>query len=393
MGIQTHSDNRVLNLFRSVAALAVVLGHVRLLFFEDYSTANHDGVTALLYSLTSLGSEAVIVFFVMSGYWVGGSVIGRFRSSAFRWGDYANARLTRLWLVLIPALLLTLILDKVGGSAFPDSDVYANPQIYAGVPAAPSYSPLTFIGNLLFLQDIHLPVFGSNQPLWSLAYEAWYYLLFPALLAAFWHGGSRRRKLIGGLLAVIAILVSGPAVIGLFPAWLVGALVAGLKKPISEIFARVSTFAVAAIRLTAIVVIVGTAVFVHEVDFPFGLDPLLLGVVTALGMCPFVTDVQWSGRPGRVLDALSWTAHSSYSLYAIHMPIIVFAAAALVPARSDRWTISPGPVALYVLIIAGCCLLAYVFARFTERKTGSVRRWAASITTRAKARAGASSAP
>jgi peptidoglycan/LPS O-acetylase OafA/YrhL len=77
------ADNRVLNVFRSAAALAVVLGHVRLLFFEDYATADHDPVTAVLYALTSLGSEAVIVFFVMSGYWVGGSVIAGFRAGAF----------------------------------------------------------------------------------------------------------------------------------------------------------------------------------------------------------------------------------------------------------------------------------------------------------------------
>jgi ribosome recycling factor len=29
--------------------------------------------------------------------------------------------------------------------------------------------PATFIGNLLFLQTVAVPTFGSNTPLWSLA--------------------------------------------------------------------------------------------------------------------------------------------------------------------------------------------------------------------------------
>ncbi|RIJ52515.1 acyltransferase [Clavibacter lycopersici] len=367
------ADNRVLNVFRSAAALAVVLGHVRLLFFEDYATAAHDPVTAILYSLTSLGSEAVIVFFVMSGYWVGGSVIAGFRAHSFSWGRYASARLTRLWLVLVPALLLTLLLDLVGAHLLPAAGVYADPTPYESIPADPSYAPLTFLGNVAFMQGLHVPVLGTNSPLWSLAYEAWYYLLFPALLAAFWPGGSVRRRAMGAVLVLVAVVVSGPLVLGLFPAWVLGAVVAALAPRLRVLISSWPPRLLAVARGSSIPLIVLAAVAAHEVSLPFRLGALILAAVTALGISLFVTDVTWTGRAGRLLGAAGWTAHSSYSLYAIHMPIVVLLAAAVVPSHAARWTLSPGSVAGYLAVIAVCCLVAYVFARFTERKTDVVR--------------------
>ncbi|OUE27589.1 Acyltransferase family protein [Clavibacter michiganensis] len=353
----------------------MVFGHVRLLLIEDYATANHDPLTAVLYSLTSLGSEAVIVFFVLSGYWVGGSVISGMRARTFSWARYANARLTRLWLVLIPALLLTVLVDAVGASLLGTADVYARPDLYTGIPADPSYSPLTFLGNVVFLQDLHVPIFGTNQPLWSLAYEFWYYLLFPALLVAFWPGGSARRRAVGVLLAVLAVVVSGPVVMGLFPAWVLGAVVAALRGRISGVLRAMPGGLLVLARLTALPLIVGAAVAAHEVEMPFRGGALLLAIVTAISMSVFVVDVSWIGCPGRLLDAASWTAHSSYSLYATHMPLVVLAAALMIPSVGDRWAVSVPSALVFIGLIVACCLVAYVFARYTERKTDVVRKW------------------
>jgi peptidoglycan/LPS O-acetylase OafA/YrhL len=368
-------DNRVLNVFRSAAALAVVFGHVRLLLIEDYATAEHDSLTAVLYSLTSLGSEAVIIFFVMSGYWVGGSVIDGMRARTFGWARYASARLTRLWLVLIPALLLTLLVDAVGSSLFGTADVYARPGLYAGIPAAPSHSPLTFLGNLIFLQGLHVPIFGSNQPLWSLAYEFWYYALFPALMIAFWPGGGIRRRLVGVVVAVLSVAISGPLVMSLFPAWVLGAVVAAARRRIASVIATWPKAVMAGARLGSVPLIVGAAVLAHEVDIPFRGGALLLALVTAVGMSVFVVDIGWRGLRGRVLDVASWTAHSSYSLYATHMPLVVLVAALFVPSESERWALGIPSVAGFLGVVVLCCLVAYAFARFTERKTDVVRRW------------------
>jgi peptidoglycan/LPS O-acetylase OafA/YrhL len=153
-----------------------------------------------------------------------------------------------------------------------------------------------------------------------------------------------RRRVTGGLLALVAVVVGGTAVLGLFPAWLLGAVLAALAPRIRRSIApRIRrSIAVwpprvlAVARGVAVPLIVLTAVVAHEVDLPFRLPALGLAAVTALGMALFVTDVGWSGLPGRVLDAASWTAHSSYSLYAIHMPIVVLLAAMLVPTFEGR---------------------------------------------------------
>ena len=362
-------------MFRSAAALAVVLGHIRLLFFEDYATATHSVINAVLYSLTSMGSQAVIVFFVLSGYWVGGSVVAKFRSGTFSWADYTGARLTRLWLVLLPALALTLLLDRVGVALYPESSVYSSPEQYEGLPANLSYSPSTFLGNLAFLQGLHLPIFGSNQPLWSLAFEFWYYVLFPCLLALFWRGGSLRTRIIGGVLSIVSIAVGGPSVLLLFPVWVFGAVVAAYRGTLSRLLLRIAPVGLAALRAAAVVLIVGASIFAHEVDLALGLGSIILGAVTAAGIATFVNDVKWRGRADKFLDGASWTAHSSYSLYATHMPVVAFAAAMFVPSFSQRLTMSPLSVVGFLAVLSACCLIAYWFSLVTERKTEVVRSW------------------
>jgi peptidoglycan/LPS O-acetylase OafA/YrhL len=50
-------------------ALLVVISHARVLFFEDFTTATRSMGVYLFYLATSLGHQAVIVFFTLSGYW------------------------------------------------------------------------------------------------------------------------------------------------------------------------------------------------------------------------------------------------------------------------------------------------------------------------------------
>ena len=56
------------------------------------------------YGISNLGHQAVIIFFALSGYLVGGSVINAIRRSEWSWVRYLTQRLVRLWLVLLPAL-------------------------------------------------------------------------------------------------------------------------------------------------------------------------------------------------------------------------------------------------------------------------------------------------
>jgi peptidoglycan/LPS O-acetylase OafA/YrhL len=367
------AENRVLNLLRSLSAFAVVLGHVRLLFIQNYSAAPHTPVEAVLYAVTSLGSEAVIVFFVLSGYFVGGGVVSKFRRNAFSWFDYGSSRLTRLWLVLIPALLLTLLIDVIGQTVFGHAAVYQRPGAYGGMNLNPTLSPLAFLGNVAFLQGLHVPIYGTNNPLWSLAYEAWYYLMFPAIMALLWRGQPVRKRIGGGLLIVVGVVVSGPTVLLLFPCWLLGALVAAYRKQLADLLARVRPHSRSLLRGFAAVATALAIVFVRLAHLPSPTGAWLIAVTTGVLVALFVTDVEWRGALSRLLSVVSRTAHSSYSLYAIHMPIVVIIAAWAVPDPAFRTPMTALTLAMCIGIVLGIWVLSYLFARVTEMRTDQVK--------------------
>src|SRR5260370_20251203 len=215
-----------LNLIRGVSALAVMLGHVRGLFFVDFPfLANKSFAYRVLYAVTGFGHHAVMIFFVLSGYFVGMSVIDSVAGQRWSWRVYLVNRLTRLQLVLFPALLLGAVWDQIG-MRIPQaaSFYYGGLYKYFAPSVALRSTPQVFFGNLFFVQSVVSPVFGSNGPLWSLSYEFWYYLLFPALMlaAASWAGVRNRLRYLG--LTVFLLWFVGPQISLYFLIWLAGVL-------------------------------------------------------------------------------------------------------------------------------------------------------------------------
>ncbi len=187
----------------------MVAEHARSLVFVDYGDLQAPGLLAkAFYFLTGFGHEAVMVFFVISGFLVGGKVWSLYQEGRFEWRRYLVDRVSRLYAVLFVALLLGAILDWVGYLYFNKYGLYSHG--YQGAIAVFRTAPIDqmgweyFLVNGLFLQTILGPTYGSNGPLWSLAYEWWYYILFPLVLAAVWpivdYGkrflkGDRRSKI------------------------------------------------------------------------------------------------------------------------------------------------------------------------------------------------------
>jgi Acyltransferase family len=195
--IHTTQSSVHLDAIRGAAALIVLLGHTRSLFFSSfaggqrYSIHSSTGQVPVPRPITSpelnisIGNEGVIIFFVLSGYLVGGSAIKAFRQNTWSWNDYLVKRLTRLWVVLLPALVLGVVLDYTGLHLFshPDSIYSAPPEqqlVYKDLLTRLSVPVI--VGNALFLQTIVVAPAGTNDSLWSLANEFWYYLAFPLLL-------------------------------------------------------------------------------------------------------------------------------------------------------------------------------------------------------------------
>src|SRR5215813_13043084 len=114
-----------LDALRGIAAVGVCLSHLRDFFFQDYPQVPHHSVLlALTYVATGLGHQWVIVFFVLSGYLVGGSVLRSMSLDRWSWRDYLLRRGTRLYAVLVPALALGGLLDLAGILLFGESGIY-----------------------------------------------------------------------------------------------------------------------------------------------------------------------------------------------------------------------------------------------------------------------------
>lgn len=215
-----------MDFIRGVSAVLVCCGHLRAVIFVDFGSLKSSSIfDSIFYFSTSLGHEAVMVFFVLSGFFVGGSVISK--KLKFKFDGYLIARLSRLWTVLIPALLFTLLIDLIIGAYFPSiltGDYFF--QLNSGPSQNYSASIFTFFSNITFLQAIYTPVFGSNGPLWSLTNEFWYYVTFPLAMIAF--GAikmSKEKRVVFTIALSAAFYFFAIHVFGGFVIWLFGVLV------------------------------------------------------------------------------------------------------------------------------------------------------------------------
>jgi peptidoglycan/LPS O-acetylase OafA/YrhL len=364
-----------LDAMRGIAAFCVLLFHWRLAFFVDYSQAAHPSpLLDVAYRLAGLSHQAVMTFFVLSGYLVGGSVLRAVKNDQWSWRDYLITRLTRLYIVLIPALILCTAFDWTGVHVLGQSAIYGSHGNAGGIALDVHYSlrfPI-FLGNLVFLQSLSLPVmgrftfstFGSDIPLWSLSYEFWYYIAFPIVVLAL--AGTRRwfvRLVYAASLPLWAWFV-GPTVVIYSIPWLLGAAIHGLPAfPAKRPWARHLSIAVAFVLMAVGFVAVSSgAAWLKD---------------TLLAQCVAVFVWVAASRSGGPAPAwYSRSAHaaasSSYTLYLVHLPFLIFLKAALhVPVFQPGWRSLLPTMGLLVAIVLYARLVYFFF----EKRTDTVRRW------------------
>lgn len=365
---------------RGLAALAVCVGHLRAVMMEDFSRlTQHTGLfDKAFYLVSGIGHQAVIVFFVLSGYLVGGSVLARWPD--FDWRIYAIARLSRLWTVLVPALLLTLVVDLAFVFFSPEivsGQNYACWQLGAKPDGSWSISPLRFGSNLLFLQTVSTPVFGSNSPLWSLANEFWYYLLFPAGMIVLRKALPWKNRLAAAALVLLLSLWLPGQLLALMSVWLLGAGVWMLsRRPLPAVLEKT-------LLVAGVAAIIGMIVMIKHPAKPIPpgyLRDLLTGLAFALLLIPF-------GRPRSAGVSLvtqtcaatgRWLSDISYSLYLTHVPLMLAANVFLM--NKAQFVPSAATYALFFAILATILLFAWGFWFLFESRTSSIRKWMTNLT-------------
>lgn len=301
-----------LDLLRWIAAVSVFVSHFSYLGLND-------GVAS---EWESFGRVGVIVFFVLSGYVI--AYVAHEKHGDI--DDYALARLARLYSVYVPALVLTVILDVYGR--------HMNGAVYGTYPVPTWFNVFKKLPVFMtFMQENSLfsSRWFSNGPLWSIAYEFWYYAIYAA---AFYLTGSRRL-----LLVAICVIFAGWKVLLLFPLWLAGVLVYNCRARIKRQGPYVRQFLIVAgsAGLLAVVSPPGYALleglrtvgkeltgiglhayFLSDYVCAIPMVLLLSGLVT-LDEVPY---------PKSVVSVIRFFAGFSFSLYVFHVPMILFARAA-----------------------------------------------------------------
>jgi peptidoglycan/LPS O-acetylase OafA/YrhL len=358
----------VIDLFRAVAAYVVLISHVRQLIVSDIG--NDGSVNWAINFVLSLGQDAVLVFFVISGFWIVRSVVRA--GPDFIWSQYLLARLSRLWLVLIPAVIIGGLLDFIG-IGLTSAGVYQGTQgnLAVGYDVASRLTWQNFGSSILFLQTLVGEPFGSNGPLWSLAYEFWYYILFPSLWLALRH---HRLSLFLPLSCGIALLF--PQILPGFVIWCFGGIVYWL----TERGALAGTMK----RFGGLAVVISVGIFLaailasHALDLAWRAGNFMVGASFAL--LTFTVLQTGFTLPKATLFISRFGANGSYSLYVTHFPVVIFIAAFLVP--ETRLSVSPLSWLLVLVLTVPPVFIADLFAYFTEHRTVAVRRRVSDLTAR-----------
>jgi len=369
----------LLDVLRGPSAILVFADHWRNLFFIDYPDLNSPGLAIkLFYLFSGAGHEAVMIFFVLSGCVIAHVVSGMVQQGRWSWSTYLSARLTRLWVVLLPALVLTTFWDRLGIFLS-----HGKETIYAGdyghvliSPVAKSLNLNAFLGNLFFLQKILVPPYGSNGPLWSISYEFVYYLIFPLIFLGFTKGRLFSLSVFFRFLLAMGLLIfAGRSVSEGFVVWLMGVSVYFLyrNKPL-PLRLSLPVFFLGVIFIIVCLVASRLKLFSGFLSWD-----LCLGIVSSMAVYAGL-----SAKPSNTIQLITGPLQHasvvSYSVYLFHTPLLVFIASLLFRSNSARW--EPDLLHLFLgsliaLIVAFYCLLGWYF---TERRTKYVRDWLAGYT-------------
>lgn len=341
-----------LDALRVSATLIVVFSHVA---YARFTRGDYQFVRDL-----NVGSDAVIVFFVISGL-----VIAFAAERDKTLGAYTFNRVTRLLSVLLPAILLTFVLDRMGRPM--DISAYPN-SFYQHLPLWEMLARgLSMSNEWGLFERVRL---GTNGPLWSLSYEAAYYVLFGI---AVFCSGARRVVLLAAL-----ALVFGPRILLLMPAWLMGVAVwhyvksgkaAQMSAGAARLLAWGGPLAYAACQALNVPDMLAhmTAEAFAPTHYRFILvfsDEFLwnglIGIMTALHVIGMARLVQ--GYQG-THPHLRWWAGASFSIYVVHYPVLH-----LIDAAFPAETVSRDALLFFGSIAAGL-----VFAQIFERPIGAIR--------------------
>ena len=287
-------------------------------FASFYVPLHHVGQAmawgGLLGLFARFGQEAVMLFFLLSGF----VIFANEKERVADIGGYALRRAKRIY----PALFVALLTSAL---------VVSYKQ---GMSNAIDLTGL--VGNLLMLQDVSglkpgviVSPFLGNTPLWSLSYEAGFYVLFPLAIGLWKRWPYITTHAIGAssclsYLSFIAHPNHFALVLAYFQVWWLGAMVAAAYGNGARHWRSVA----APIIWLSLMTVISLLPLSYSEPTAVGVYPLLMTrhfgfsvIITMLLFCKSgkaLSNVIHRCRPG----IIHLTA-TSYGVYVLHYPILI----------------------------------------------------------------------
>lgn len=310
---------------RGGAALVVVLNHVMVTAATFADVANKAGRAEDMsfewwLSYTPLhifwgGTEAVFIFFILSGY----VLTGPTEKPAFSWLVYYPKRLIRLyvpvWASLVVAGLTALVVvrHEVDGGSWWVND----------------HGPLD-VGSAAVSGLLLGPIDFLNNPLWSLAWEMWFSLLLPVYVyLCRWSTKTLVRTVVvvvvlGGAMAAGSVVDSNA--LRYLPMFALGILIFMHRGSIGERVAALDSkrWAWPAVLCGAIVLLTSYWMAQGSPAVPAVLVSLARSAQVAGAAMIVVIALFW-GTARRALQTpvVHWLGSRSFSLYLTHDAVVI----------------------------------------------------------------------
>ena len=289
---------------RAGAACYVVLHHV----------ANARGWSNGIGLVLRFGQEAVLVFFLLSGF----VIFANERNRATRPQGYYLRRLRRIYPALFAAMLLSTLVAIDNGTFITE------------------FSLQEMLGTLVSIQDILalkpgviINPYLNNKPLWSLSYEVGFYAAFPFILKLWLRWPTSTNRVIGwGCCVAYVTYIVAPnhwsLVAAYFLVWWCGAMAAeGYIRGARDVRSLG-----ALLHCLLLLTTIASVAVVVDGYHGLGVYPFLMVRHFAVALLMLITlfgpfGARISPLLHRISKPAAAVASVSYGLYVLHHPLLV----------------------------------------------------------------------
>jgi peptidoglycan/LPS O-acetylase OafA/YrhL len=348
---------------RGLLAIGVLLGHA--IDLAQKSASNPSGTLFSMAMATRpyFGFVCVVGFIVLSGYCIARSTMNRFSL-----GEYTVMRVTRVYPLLVVAVLLTALVEWVAVDSPYRPDMWVDGRnVRRFLVALAGFSG--FKG-----------WFGALAPAYTISFELLYYAVWGVAMTAAL-GRARRALLIAAAGAALLIVFGSPirarigwfasflsfVGIALFPGWLLGAALALVQDHVNKVARVVPTWA------AWILFVVVYAYCIDAFNVPFlvaASEYFHLAYCTILSGLYFTIVATWLARPSPARSATdTWLGEISYPLFVIHGPTIIGLQLAM-----NAWHIELTFTVNLAILLAASFGAAMLMLTFVERPVMAWRR-------------------